>query len=320
MEFSTALNNKLIRIMNSSVTEGEFFVDNQIIPLSIGLFKEIYEKTGQPVIEPEIIEDNPDTIFAMVKRGDSLSFGVNRNALNNDSYGFKKGYHYSANVAQRNMRIIDLITTIFHEERHCEQIALAKETDIKKLSPLAIIYAKELLIMTYDPQWYRQNHNKFFMEKEATLMGYGGMSDFITGAMPNTDFAERATRERVAGVKNMMPQIKSYFSNPSGVSFCEEISKRVDMLASSGKIDVMLKEYPVLGLIYNKDGTKKSFAEVRKNITNYRTRNKEVLSQTQIIDGIELSVNSNLNNILRNIIKSDGEYKKENESSASPIR
>ncbi len=320
MEFSTSLNNKLIRIMNSSVTEGEFFVDNQIIPLSVDLFKEIYGKTGQPVIEPEIIEDNPDTTFAMIKRVGELSFGINRNALNNDSYGFKKGYHYSANIPQRNMRIIDLITTIFHEERHCEQIALAKETDIKKLSPLAIIYAKELLVMTYDPQWYRQNHNKFYMEKEATLMGYGGMRDFITGAMPNTPFAERAERERSAGVKNMIPQIKSYFSNPNGSSFCEEISKRVDLLASSGKIDVMLQEYPVLGLIYNKDGTKKSFTEVKGNIANYRTQNRTLLSQTQIIDGIELSVNLNINNILRNVIKSDGEYKKENEASASPIR
>lgn len=44
MEFSTALNNKLIKIMNSSVADGEFFVDNQIIPLSVGLFKEIYGK------------------------------------------------------------------------------------------------------------------------------------------------------------------------------------------------------------------------------------------------------------------------------------
>lgn len=82
MEFSTALNNKLIKIMNSSVTEGEFFVDNQIIPLSVGLFKEIYGKTGQPVIEPEIIEDNPDTTFAMVKRGDiELSVNSNINSI-----------------------------------------------------------------------------------------------------------------------------------------------------------------------------------------------------------------------------------------------
>ena len=100
----------------------------------------------------------------------------------------------------------------------------------------------------------------------------------------------------------------------------EEISKRVDMLARSGRMDVMLQEYPVLGLIYNKDGTKKSFTQVRNNIANYRTQNKEALSRTQIIDGIELSVNSNINSILRNVVKSDGEYKKENEASASPVR
>lgn len=320
MEFSPQLNNKLVRIVNSNITEGEFFVENQIIPLSVGLFKEIYEKTGKSQINVEIIQDNPETTFAMIKRGDSISFGVNKSALNNDNYGFKKGLHYSANIPQRDMRIIDLITTIFHEERHCEQIALSKENDITKLSPLAIIYAKELLVMTYDPQWYRQNHNKFFMEKEATLIGYSGMREFISGAVPNSPLAQRAERERMAGVKNMMPQIKGYFQNPNGPNFCDEISNRVDILASSVKIGSMMEEYPVLGLIYNKDGSKKSLAQIRDNITNFRVENKGTLSQTQVIDGIELSVGSNMNNILRNIVKSDAQYKKQNEASNSPIK
>lgn len=320
MEFSSRLNNKLIRIVNSNVTEGEFFVEHQIIPLSVDLFKEIYEKTGKPVIEPEIIEDNPETTFAMIKRGDVLSFGINRSALNNNNYGFKKGLHYAANIPQRNLRLVELITTIFHEVRHCEQFTLAQEADLTKLSSLAIIYAKELLIIAYDNEWYRQNHNSFLIEKEATLIGYGGMRDFISGAMPNTSFTERAERESAAGVKNMMPQIKRYFDNPNGVSFCDEISKRVDMLARSGNIDYMLKEFPAIGIIYNNDGSKKSLAQIRNNTTNFRTQNKSILTQTQIIDGIELSVGANLNNILRNIIKSDADYKKENQNSVAPIR
>lgn len=320
MEFSSQLNNRLVRIVNSNVTEGEFFVDNLIIPLSVGLFNEIYAKTGKPPLNVQIIQDNPETTFAMLKRGNDISFGINKSALNNDNFGFKKGIHYSANIPQRNMRILDLIITIFHEERHCEQIALARETDITKLSPLAIIYAKELIVMTYDPVWYRQNHNKFLMEKEATLIGYGGMGDFVAGAVPNTPLAEKAEREKTAGVKNMMPQIGAYFNNPNGPSFCDEISKRVDMLARTGRIDSMLEQYPILGLIYNKDGTKKSLSTVKNNITDFRSQNKDILTQTQEIDGIERSIGSNVNNVLRNIIKSDAEYRKENEASNAPIR
>lgn len=328
MKVNETLKKFLKGIIESPVCEGEEFVKQKIKPFVEAVFSEAVYSSGLklPIFDVKALDGENEKVRFAIQRDENgnISLCINDFALNHDYAGFKKGPHYSANLSQKKSRVLDIICCAFHEERHLEQEVLASETDICKLSPKAIIYAKELMLTGGNKDFYRANHNSFLIEREAIGAGYSKSAEFVSECMPDSDFANSTIRQSSIGEKQNQKFINDYFHNHIGlISVNPVVEREVDPFAFevSSVCDECMRNaggsllnfYPLLRLVYNEDGTKKTYSQLLQDKTELIRKNRSRLQEVVNIDGTLTPIGSNINKFYSTIIETDKDYVRQRE-------
>lgn len=150
-----------------------------------------------------------------------------------------------------------------HELRHMKQ-NLMQQKGVS--SYIALMYAKELLIINMDNKTYLENHNTLLIEEDADI------------------YASKKWEE-ITGQRNYLMQEHSFLYKV-GLEEKERdefaFDKLDEFIKEKENIDI-LKVFPILKKEYNEDGTKKSSMQLLKNM---QKEIKEILN-TKDISGYE---------------------------------
>lgn len=287
------------------------FAEKQVLPFLFNLMDEIVASDGLEALDRRIFNDEGAGMAIITENGKSyfaieknhfLSRWVEHNRLNGMPKRMKDRY------------LIKEIECAFHEERHHVQHKFISEKDFFKTSPYSLVYLKEDLIIRSDEKWYRQNHGNFWSEIEAHLAAYNGCSDFVSKAMPNSEFAKEYALNANSNI-DILVKPDEYLKGTSPKSYI--ISKKFDELventamSSPNVLKQLFEEYPILTMIYREDGSKKNIKEVldaRKEMIN---TNRSSLQNIIEVDGLKTNVASHINRTFDIIIASDKELSEE---------
>ena len=215
---------------------------------------------------------------------------------------------------QKDEMMLNEMQRFNHEERHHMQHHLAQEYDLSKLSPNALIYIKENLLINANYDWYRQNHGKFWIEREADIYGYNRTIDFVSKTLPNTDFSKNC-QEKLSYNAKHFANPEEYFNGDD--AFCYLISKNFDDVmaynskSNSNIMPYLFDKYPALSLIYRNDGTKKNIEEVMQIRRSYIQNNLSHLQNIVEIDGEKMTYGSHINKLFSVIINTDKDLQKQ---------
>lgn len=238
------------------------------------------------------------------------SFKINENEL-------LARYKYSGGKKAKDNSLCENISTVMHESEHCRQFAATKETDVRKMNPNAICYAKEFLIIENNKNFYQENYNDLFIEAEARCNQYKETLEFLDDTILTKkhelkDHVKQLQKHRLQSDLGLK-KINGYFKGDSPV--CDRVSSTFTDAAKNTNKDAfkqILDKYPVLKLQYNEDGSKKSFDQIMAERENAL---KDNLHDTAAFQ--------NIANVYKTIIETDKEYREEynrrknNESSNS---
>ncbi len=323
MKIDEKLKKFFVSIISSPDCEGTNFVQKKIVPMVETLFFETVNNSSfkLPIGDILPLNDEDEKVrFAMLHNQDgTLSLGINENALSADYAGFKIGPYYKGSISQRNSRINDIIRCVFHEVRHAEQEAICRESDVCKLSPKAIIYTKESMLVSCEPRFYRANHDSFLIEREAIRTSYKKIAEFMAECVPNSEFSKKTERELVVSEKQEKKYNDCYFNKHIGListnpilegevePFAFRVSELVDAQMCTNGWN-LVKRFPVLKLVYNEDGTKKTHAQLLKEKREWINKNINRLQEPINVDGTITTIGSNISKIYDTIIETDKDY------------
>lgn len=317
--YNEKLKKQLISIVNTGDLEGEkvrtAFLNTQVIPFIENLMNNITEEDGLERLEVFDLNDVEGAGMCIRTVDGKLKFGINMQGLRNL---FVKANSKGCLAKWNKDKLIGSeIRTVFHEERHVVQEKLLEEKDFAKLAPNAIVYAKEGLIVNSDYDWYRSRHGHFLQELEAHYAGFTGAKEFADISMPNSEFAKQVKAVSDYWLENL--HMKEYFTGKNPYAY--EISQKFDELMNATKtlnpkvFEEIFKDYPVLTLVYNKDGSKKSLKEILNTRNKILNENKAKLDTMIEVDGKKILLRYNIYNIFKTIISTDPGLQKEYEDS-----
>lgn len=209
---------------------------------------------------------------------------------------------------------------VLHEMRHAVQdFSYTKGlTDILSIEPLTILMLKERLYQQGNQEMYDHNHNKFIFENDANLVTDGYLMDFIAKYCPNNHSFLENIRLRNQREKTNFSSMISENSNLTRFEFDNKVDSttlpvfyEIDRYLKSINIDAkLIKQCPLLELIYHKDGKRKTYVELMKDKERLLLDNKGKKTQVKrssLFDYKEESIEATLhiNSIYEGIIKSD---------------
>lgn len=273
------------------------FAEKKVLPFLFQLVDEIVENDNLEKLQHELTEDA------------GIKMAINKSYKQN-SFCIEKNYFFDNwNTQSIEYALEADLLTAFHEARHHKQHKLLTENDILKMSPHSSIFAKEQMIILFDYDFYRSNHDEFLMEIDARNSAYKDSSDFVDSAIPNSEYAERY---RVFHDAEFHAPISAYFENsdygiPNKSHFISAKFDDVLKTIPKDQLPFAFEDYPVLGLIYHEDGTKKNIEEIEFMYKEIITSNSEKLNNEIEIDGYKTTLKTHINKIFKTIIKSDKE-------------
>lgn len=309
--YSENLKKKFKILVNEGDLKGDKkrkqFAKEKVLPFVFELMDEIVSNDDLEKLEHEMFKD-PGASMAIRIKNNKTYFSVEE-----DKFYSRWVNHCKTNGMSKRMKdeyLLREVNTVFHEERHHKQDALMKEKDFLKMSPYSLIYVKENLIINSDYTWYRENHGKFWNEIEAHMHGYKGSIDFVNSVLPNSKFAKEYAEETL----NLLPDLvrpEEYLKGDNPKSHI--ISKKFDELIKNTQktnpevLQKICEEYPILTLVYNEDGTKKSIEDVLTMKKEIVKSNLNDLQKTINIDDYTTTIGSHINKTFAIIISSDKE-------------
>lgn len=301
-KYSKGLKIKFKDLINEINNNGNInrrqFAEEKVLPFLFKLLDEIVANDGLEKVEHEFIEDAGATM-AITKIYNKRIFGIEKNNF----FEKWKNSRYLRYDLESDIR------TVFHEVRHLTQDKLMARDNILKLSPFSIIYAKEDMISNFDYGFYRENHDEFLIEIEAKNKARTESAEFVSSAMPNSDYAieykdlnnpDFHARESISdyfinsqrGVEN-----KSYF-------ITDEFDKVLKEMPAD-QMQYVFEDYPVLKLAYHEDGTKKNIEEILSLHNEIINSNLKVLQKTINVDDYKTTIENHINKTFAVIISSD---------------
>jgi len=316
--YSENLKNKFKNLLNEGDLKGDKkrrqFAEQKVLPFLFELMDEIVSNDNLEKLEHELFNDS-GAAMAIRRKNNKSYFSVEEN-----SFYSKWVEHSKTNGMSKNMKdnyLLREIETVFHEERHHKQDALMVEKDFLKMSPYSLIYVKEDLIQNSDYAWYRQNHGKFWKEIEAHMHGYKGSIDFVNSALPNSDIAKQHEEKALKSLPILVrPEEYLKGENPKSHIISNKFDELIDTTKKTNTqvLQEIFEEYPVLTLVYNEDGTKKSIEEILSMKNEIVKANINDLQKTIEIDDYKTTIASHINKTFAIIISSDKELSDEYEN------
>lgn len=158
--------------------------------------------------------------------------------------------------------IFQLMTTCCHEFRHYEQSHMQGERSIEKLDPMAILFAKESILLREDNDFYKQYHDSFLIELDATAQAFLEMKGLISSIEHQSKDMARIIRNCDSYHAELSKEMLDYRKRNG---FADEISARFDQVIAkmpASKRKMYMDAMPCLTLAYNIDGTKKSYKTI----------------------------------------------------------
>lgn len=308
--YSENIKNQFYMLLNEDGLLGDekrqMFVQQRIMPFLFNLMDEIVANDNLEKLEHEIFHDNGAGMAITTNLNGKSCFAIEENSF--FSRWVKYNKQRGLSKALKNKYLINDIQSVFHEERHHKQHNLMREKDILKMTPYNLIYIKEDFILKSDYEWYRQNHGKFWIEIEAHLNGYYGCSDFLSSVLPNSELAEQY-KEKLKHEIDILVKPNEYLKgdNPSS----HLISKKFDELIKNAStftqnvLQNLFEQYPVLSIIYNQDGTKKSIEDILSIKKQIITANLSNLQKIICVGDTKTTLASHINKTFSIIINSD---------------
>lgn len=295
------------RLFNMPMGYGSNYVNNNIMPFVVSLVQESSKNEGLlEKLEFGEFQASAESIFATTSTNkDLFYFKVNNVGMTSDYAGFGQGVYYDGkSKVKKDIRLAQIMESAFHEVRHAKQFDLVYGNSITDISSLSIIYAKEFLVADTDYSWYSQKHESFYIEKEAELEGYRKTAEFVGKAITDSEFSQRCERQYVAAQKHFQPIFDRYFVDRNSIPMAHQIDAKLSQL-SPERITAAMQKYPVLRLIYNENGTKKTLEELREMRDSWKERCKNHTTDSIIIDGRQTTIASQIDSIFKTIIKAD---------------
>ncbi len=243
LDINSKLKNKDIKIIIKFLIEHYSFILNLKTKVhTIGLLENInMEKFKLPLV----IEKTKKYLKVYgICKSDFFYDGII--TINTDHFKIQK----SLNPFLTSKPLFDLLITCFHEIQHAVQNKKAK---IKKGEPITLYSYKknqEHILIELDKEYYVQNHQNFFVEADANIVGCEMALKVI----------EKYSKSRYDEIKdygldyidNKNAELHTY-DDAKFRSYINELIK---------ECPIYLKEYPFLLLEYNKDGSRKTFNEL----------------------------------------------------------
>lgn len=191
--------------------------------------------------------------------------------------------------------IFDLINTGFHELEHDVQHKMAYDEELT--NPQALLWAKEFLIQAEsNDNYYKRNYWEEFCERDARDVAF----ERIKGILKGTRILVRMSSYKCENAKY---DLNIKHKNTKG----EDILA-IDLLDSETTSIInqnpkLLDEYPVLKNIYNSNGEKKTFIQIKTEI--YKKMNDEIKDNPKM----DIQIRAKYFKLLNGIIETDNNLK-----------
>lgn len=310
-EYDQNVRRNFIMMMNSP-DWGSRFYDGQVKPFFSSLINTLTQTSEYPLEKLAIKEDNNTPFTAYFHNNVETNekyFAFNRKRILSGDDIVLTGKE--ANRERQLQAIFQLSHTCFHEFRHYEQSYIKKEKDIKNLDPFAILFNKEAIVMRESNAFYRKNHDKFLQELDADGSALYEYKQFLSNINFKTKDTERIKRNCDSYLSKYSDEIDKY---SMGSDFAMEISSRCDEIIANlpeAKRKKYFDSMPSLTLVYNLDGSKKTYNQVMAIKHRVEKIRQDELDDIVNIGGNKISFMDNLDYVYGVIINTDKKLKQQ---------
>ena len=281
MQYSDSLKNSFVSMMVSNDLGARFY-DEKARPFFVKMINYLTETSKFPLEKLPIITDNSTSFIASFYKNyetKERKFTFNRNKFLNGGTQMNQ----PLNTENKLLSIYQAMLTAIHEFRHYEQDYMQSVSKIDDLSPMAIFFAKESIVIREDNNFYKKNHDLFIKEIDATLHANKIMVDFLNSINIKSQDIDRLKRTA-----------KYYFDEGSKSremytvrgGFCEVVSADLDEIIKNmvpGKRKMYFDSLPCLTFIYKNDGGKRTYQEIMQLKNTLIQRQKQLcLDQNHI--------------------------------------
>ena len=164
---------------------GRPFYQNKVKPFARSFISTLTDVSDYPLEKLLVGGDSSSKWLAYFN--EDLQTGDKYFALNDRRIFDEGGIDFKSekpDIRTRTESLFQLLVTCCHEFTHYEQSHVKKEKDIKKLSPLAILLAKEKVVAKEDHEYYRAHHDDFLQEMDANYQGLLKVKEFVDSIKP----------------------------------------------------------------------------------------------------------------------------------------
>lgn len=226
--------------------------------------------------------------------------------------------YYQTNAWSTKANAMTLIFQVLHENRHAVQFAQFKNSpdEILKIDPLSIVMLKEIYLHTYHNDLYNKNHNDFVLENDASLCADTQLIQFIRSYLDSNPKYIRDLNMNASQEKENYNTIMQISETIGNLKFKTAEFGTLPVLYQSDR-DLKdhitmedIKQYPLLKLICNEDGTLKKYEELMQDREKYKTEHRldddiRIISSNAGYTKKGIAINSQIDRVYQFVINSD---------------
>lgn len=304
-KYTDGLKNTFISMMVSNDLGARFY-DEKARPFLHKMIHFLTESSKYPLDKLSIVND--DNAYFMASFYNNFQTGEKKFYLNRHKMlnGFTS-MNGDLTIENKLLSIYQSMLTANHEFRHYEQAYIEGVSKLDKLEPMAILFAKEAIIIREDNAFYKKNHDSFIKEIDANMHANNIIREFLNSLNHSTPNIERLQRTakyyfEEAGNSRKMYTVRG--------GFCEEISSRLDNIIKNipnSRRQMYFHSMPCLTFIYKNDGSKRTYHEIMQLKNKFITGKKQATLNKKEIDDFVNVVDS----VFRVIIDFDKDLRKQ---------
>ena len=297
-----------IKMMLNSPDWGERFYNEHGSAFFNQMISTLTETSQYPLDKLPVKEDSQSRWLAYFHF--DYQTGKKEFAFNKRKILSEEGTSLSGHDANRERQlnaIFQLMVTCCHEFRHYEQSYIESVKNMETLDPMAILFAKEAILLREDNEFYKKNHDSFVIEMDAMAKAFGEINGILSSMDYKTKDMERIIRNCDSYMASYNKQIADYKKRGG---FVEEISTRFDHIMktmSPSKRSMYMARMPILTLVYNQDGSKKTYREIMGQKNKFIQAKRNMPNSQDSMD----SFMSHLDSVYSTIIDCDRSLRKQ---------
>lgn len=260
----------------------------------------------QTLLDGSAIRKNPDKYKHVVERAiEDLSARLEKKCLDTTYFTRSElgtedtqGEEIDGRIRLLRKGVMDLVKrkdvscleTLFHENTHQEQDYDMRQGKFGEY--VRYIAEKEDIIRAYNEKYYVDNYKYMYCEIEAREKGVSKLVAFLQSLGINLEdkfvFHSLVTKDIVGVLNERADKEKENYEvgekkliSDKDFSGREKVTTYFDTLVRNNPI--ILRQHPALRMEYNKDGTLRSFADIVRDMEQYKDESEKLALYRRII-------------------------------------